>query len=95
MSRNCTNNPKKQQEIENKIQRIKDRILRDATRYSQVVNNEKTDEIKNAFVTFRTMEGAARMIKAYNKSAVSLFCLARCSSCCVDKKSYRRKLFHG
>lgn len=69
--------------------------MAEATTYSKLINNETTDELKNAFVTFRTMEGAARMIKAYNKSSISLCCLSCCSSCCVDKKTYLRKLFHG
>lgn len=41
------------------------------------------------------MEGAARLVNAYNKSRTYRCCTFYCSDCCVDKKTYRRKLFHN
>ena len=51
--------------------------------------------IKNAFIVFRSMEGAARLIQAYDTSRCSLCCLRCLPNCCVDKVEYRSKLFEG
>lgn len=40
------------------------------------------------------MEGAARLVRAYNWSWTRIFCHKICC-CCVDKKGYKRRLFHG
>ena len=40
------------------------------------------------------MEGAARLIKAYNVGRCTRWWTSCCSDCCVDKDSYRKKLFH-
>ena len=61
--------------------------------YVQVVQGEDNEQIKNAFVVFRSMDGAARLVQAYNESRVSRCCTS-CCCCCVDKATYKRKLFH-
>lgn len=64
----------------------------DIKKYQELIDNEDQDGIKNAFVVFRSMEGAARLIQAYNKSRINLCCVRFCC-CCVNKKEYKRKLF--
>mmetsp|Transcript_20514 Transcript_20514/g.25230 ORF Transcript_20514/g.25230 Transcript_20514/m.25230 type:complete len:128 (+) Transcript_20514:1742-2125(+) len=41
------------------------------------------------------MEGAARMIKAYDTSRCWLWLMRCLCDCCVDKSEYRHKLFKG
>ena len=48
--------------MESEISVIKAKILEEATNYCNLINNNKVNEVKNAFIVFRTMEGAARMI---------------------------------
>lgn len=40
------------------------------------------------------MEGAARLIAAYNKPRISLCCTACCCCDTAEKRAYKRKLFH-
>mmetsp|Transcript_24508 Transcript_24508/g.30560 ORF Transcript_24508/g.30560 Transcript_24508/m.30560 type:complete len:149 (+) Transcript_24508:2087-2533(+) len=61
----------------------------------ETIKQEDSEAIKNAFVVFRSMEGAARLHQAYTKGKLSLYCTACCCfCCCCDKKTYVRKLFH-
>ena len=61
----------------------------------EVIKQEDSEAIKNAFVVFRSMEGAARLIQAFNRSSISVACTACCCyCCCCDKKTYERKVFH-
>ena len=55
----------------------------------------KESLIKNAFVTFRSMEGAQKLIKAYDKSRCTLCLLKLLCECCSAKKLYNEKLFEG
>lgn len=41
------------------------------------------------------MEGAARLLNAYNKSKCSLCCTACCCFNKTSKQAYKKKLFHG
>lgn len=65
-----------------------------------VENHDESQEkslVQNAYVVFRSMEGAARFTKAYDISYWSrclLKSVCRCCSC-KDKKEYQRKLFRG
>ena len=90
MQRNLTNETKKVS-IEQEIKITKEAIL-DEVKWYRDLND--TNDVKNAFVVFRSMEGKERLIQAYTQSRVSLCCTA-CCCCCVDKKTYKRKLFHG
>ena len=88
---------KKKLACESKILVTKDKIVEEAKKYISMVEEDKNnaDAIKNAFVVFRSQEGAARMIQAYNHSSLSVCCTSR--SCCetASKRRYRKKLFHG
>ena len=83
---------KEKLELQAKIDVIKNKIRMEANKYKD--NADAEGEVKNAFVTFRSMEGAARLKSAYNYSRMSV-CCTRCCCCCVDKETYNRKLFHG
>jgi len=81
------------QKFQKEIKVIKEVIIEETEKYRQLIENEDQDGIKNAFVVFRSMEGAARMIKAYSVSRSALCCMRYCC-CCVNTKAYKRKLFH-
>ena len=72
----------------------KEKIIELAKKYVKEIAIADNDGIKNAFVVFRSMEGAARLIQAYNKSAISRCCTICC--CCNAQSliAYKRKLFH-
>ena len=90
-----TKSEKKRLQLEQKITLQKAAILKEAKQYMEASKQEDSEAIKNAFVVFRSMEGAARLIQAYNRSAISVCCTACCCfCCCCDKKTYLRKLFH-
>ena len=57
---------------------IKAQIVEEAKKYVKLVEHEdkESNSIKNAFVVFRSMEGAARVVQAYNKSKLSVCCIA-------------------
>jgi len=55
----------------------------------------KKSLIKNAFIVFRSMEGAETLIKAYNESRCRLCFLRTACDCCADKRDYKKKLFQG
>lgn len=68
-------------EVREEIKELRDDYLE--------IDHERLDgSIKNAFVTFRSMEGSARMYEIYNKSA-----LGRCFVNCCNKRKYKSKLF--
>ena len=76
------------------INKVKKRIDEKARKY-RVLDLAKTDgTVKNAFITFRSMEGAARFKQAYNMNALERLWVTVCC-CCTDKESFYRKLFHG
>ena len=60
--------------------------------------DEDEGKIKWAFVTFRSMEGAARFEQAYDVGIFKRFWLWICCGCCIGrevKSGYQRKLFHN
>lgn len=92
--KNCKSEGKREG-YEQEISEKKDAILKLARYYKELMSKEENDAVKNAFVVFRSMEGAARAIEAYNWSMYKRCCTSCCSGCCVDKKTYKRKLFHN
>jgi len=50
------------QKFQKEIKVIKEVIIEETEKYRQLIETEDQDGIKNAFVVFRSMEGAARMI---------------------------------
>ena len=91
ISRN-TLKPKAVKKLEGEIEKTKDGIVKEARRYQQLLRKEST--VRGAYVVFRTMEGAARLITAYGTSRSSRCLAAWCCAGCVDKDEYRHKLFH-
>ena len=68
------------------------------TRDFKEIDFDETDgAIKNAFVTFRSMEGAARMEAAFNVGILKRLFFKCMPSCllCGAKERYEKKLFHG
>ena len=68
--------------LHQEIDEIKNKIRMEANNYKDITDAD--EQVKNAFVTFRSMEGAARLKSAYNHSRLSLCCTS-CCCCCVDK----------
>lgn len=60
--KNLGNNEKKKLQLEQKIVLTKDSIMAEAEKYMEVIKQEDSEAIKNAFVVFRSMEGAARLV---------------------------------
>lgn len=76
------------------IDKLKKKIDMKARQY-RVLDLSKTEgAVKNAFITFRSMEGAARFKQAYNMNKLQRLWVTVCC-CCADKESFYRKLFHG
>ena len=57
--------------MEAQIVKIKDKILKIAEKYKKLSENKTQDEVKNAFIVFRSNEGVARAEQAYMLSAWS------------------------
>ena len=77
--------------METQILKIKDKIVKLADKYKKLGVNKTQDEVKNAFVVFRSNEGVARAEQAYMLSSWSRAWLwMTCRS-----KRYRDKQFLG
>ena len=46
--------------METQVLKIKDKIVKIAEKYKKLGENKTQDEVKNAFVVFRSNEGVAR-----------------------------------
>ena len=90
-------NEKKRQALSLKIDKVRDEIKKQTKDYleSQDRPHGSKSLVKNAFIVFRSMEGASRLIQAYEASRCWLCCMRCLCDCCVNKSEYRRKLFQG
>lgn len=82
-------------QLEKKIDRTKEQILDLVEDYRKHMDETNGGEIKNAFVTFRSMEGAARAIQAYNWSRAKRCWAGICCRACSARDSLKRKVFQG
>ena len=75
-------------ELEKQLDEVREEIKELRDDYLEIDHEDLDGKIKNAFITFRSMEGAARLYEIYNKSF-----LGRCFVNCSNKVKYQSKLF--
>ena len=63
-----TNNEKEKRKLENDLDQIKTRVMLLTRDYKNIDPTVTEGQIKNAYVTMKSMEGAARLLKAYRLS---------------------------
>ena len=64
-------NDKQKEKMEKEVVKIKDKILKLADKYKKLDADIHQDDIKNAYITFRSMEGAVRVEYAYRLNIFS------------------------
>ena len=77
--------------LEKEIDVIKNKVMLLTRDYKNIDPQVTEGQIKNVYVTMKSMEGAARLIQAYQLSRWKRFWLWFCCS----KRDYEARLFHG
>ena len=92
---NAEENPTKKEKYEQKIKQLRAQIKEEAKTYRELSKEVLEGDVKCAYVTFRSMEGAARFINAYQMRPLSRLILKLRCCFCFDTNQYNEKLFHG
>lgn len=92
MNRKNEDNQALHDKLEKQIEEKRQEISKLRKKYNEVVLKDQAlgNEVKCAYVVFRSMEGAARCRQVYSASLWSRFKL-----CCTCNRNYRKLLLHG
>ena len=86
-----TQDENEKRKLEDELDQIKTKVMLLTRDYKNIDPSVTEGEIKNAYVTMKSMEGAARLLQAYELQEWQRFWLR----CCCRRQGYEERLFHG